>query len=559
MNFLSLFLLVLSTIYSNVLLAQIVRTDFGSVGTNHRNISMLPINDCDSGFVLNFTTELEHKRNTSLSFPLTAVSIGANGSTAANRNNLTSVISFNFPHPVSDFSLRIIDLDDDTGGGSAIEEVLSNFNIPPTSVETGLSISSGQVIPLAADRDGWIHWNGLNTDMISFRYNRFTEKYGILLDSISFSCRKAPSDCCAKVEAIFAPCEPVKDLLHGKFTITNLNPSSPICKVTISATPAASFTNSGLMIDGGATLPGSYWNPAMIPSTGVISPAAVNTIMFNLAVDISYSGNIQVTVIKCDSTMCTFPIKWKGNSGPKATISPVAVPVQVETGYGLSAFQFRLIGKGNNPIAAKYCAVGLPDTVDQPSIFAISGAIHSADSFPSYLEPVELAQMGNSNAFFGMVNVRPLKDGDSSKIFNLVLKVKKEKGKTTPLRITLLDGEGGIIYSDTVEVPNLTTDVTTSIIKIDDKFQMTRGVIMQVYPNPAYDKLNLEYINPISGTIKLELLTITGEHIQDIMNSKVESGIHKLSIDISKLVNGIYLVKLYTKSNISTIRFEVIK
>jgi hypothetical protein len=391
----------------------------------------------------------------------------------------------------------------------------------------------------------------------SFNIVLASGKLCYLEDSIKCPCPPV-DDCCAKVEAIFAPCEPFNDLLHGKFTITNLNPSSPICKVIISAIPAASFTNSGLMIDGWATLPGSYWNPAMIPSTGVISPAAVNTIMFNLAVDISYSGNIQITVIKCDSSMCTFPIKWKGNSGPKASISPVAVPVQVETGYGLSAYQFRLIGKGNNPIAAKYCAIGL-DTNDMPEIFAISGAMHSADSFPSYLEPVELAQMGNSNAFFGACCPRPLKDGDSSKIFNLVLKVKKEIGKTTPLRITLLDGEGGIIYSDTLEVQNVTTGVTTSIIKIDDEYQMAEGQLIQVYPNPAQDILNLEYIKPTPGNVKLELFTAAGVHIYNLFDNRVESGIHKLSLDISKLVNGSYLVKLISRDNISTAKFEVIK
>ncbi|MBV6474496.1 MAG: hypothetical protein JPMHGGIA_02820 [Saprospiraceae bacterium] len=390
----------------------------------------------------------------------------------------------------------------------------------------------------------------------SFNIVLASGKLCYLEDSIKCPCPPV-DDCCAKVEALFAPCEPLKDLLHGKFTITNLNPSAPICKVIISPTPSASFANSGLMIDGN-TKPIGYWNPTMIPSTGVISPAAVNTIMFNLAVDISYSGNIQVTVIKCDSSMCTFPIKWKGNSGPKATISPVAVPVQIETGYGLSAFQFRLIGKGNNPIAAKYCAIGL-DTTDQPEIFAISGAMHSADSFPSYLEPVELAQMGNSNAFFGACCPRPLKDGDSSKIFNLVLKVKKDKGKSTKLRFTLFDEEGGIIYSDTLKVQNATTEVTTSIIKVGGENTIGSGEILQVYPNPATNELNAEYILGRAQQVKLELFTISGTLVQLVFKERKAIGLHQLLIDTTELPSGSYFLKISTEAGTQSTPFQIIK
>ncbi|MBK8404798.1 MAG: hypothetical protein IPL25_12115 [Saprospiraceae bacterium] len=60
------------------------------------------------------------------------------------------------------------------------------------------------------------------------------------------------------MQSLFTACEPMHDLLHGKFTITNLDPSSPICKVKISASPSPSFSNSGLMIDNNTLIPGSF-------------------------------------------------------------------------------------------------------------------------------------------------------------------------------------------------------------------------------------------------------------------------------------------------------------
>ncbi|MBK7302269.1 MAG: T9SS type A sorting domain-containing protein [Saprospiraceae bacterium] len=361
--------------------------------------------------------------------------------------------------------------------------------------------------------------------------------------------------CCAKVQSLFTACEPMHDLLHGKFTITNLDPSSPICKVKISASPSPSFSNSGLMIDG-TTYSGSFWNPMMIPAAGTIS--AMNSIMFSLATDISYTGNITITVMKCDSTMCTFTVKWKGKSGPTSTIRPVQVPLQIETGYGLSAYQFQLKGSGNNPIAAKYCSIGM-DTNDCPKIFAISGAMHSSDSFPTYLEPVELAQMGNNNAFFGLCCPRPLKQGESSGLFNLVLKVKKEKVKTTPLRITLFDDEGGIIYSDTLIVNNLTTDVSTSIIEIDEKDNPFNENLISVYPNPAANDLTIEYILGKTQIIKLELFNSSGILVKELVNERKSVGLNQLLLDITNLTAGAYFIKMHSESDVSNVKFEVVK
>ncbi|MBK8404796.1 MAG: T9SS type A sorting domain-containing protein [Saprospiraceae bacterium] len=199
------------------------------------------------------------------------------------------------------------------------------------------------------------------------------------------------------------------------------------------------------------------------------------------------------------------------------------------------------------------------DTNDCPKIFAISGAMHSSDSFPTYLEPVELAQMGNNNAFFGLCCPRPLKQGESSGLFNLVLKVKKEKVKTTPLRITLFDDEGGIIYSDTLIVNNLTTDVSTTIIEIDEKDNPFNENLISVYPNPAANDLTIEYILGNAQMIKLELFNSNGILVKELVNERKSAGLNQLLLDITNLTAGAYFIKMHSESDVSNVKFEVVK
>jgi len=423
-------------------------------------------------------------------------------------------------------------------GSGGISSSCTGMVFNPSSYVGGTSVNITNVCYIKPDGYLQLDLEAIDCQkpvVVTFQIIMASGKICPFQEIVKCACPPNPP-CCAKVESLFSVCEPFHDLLHGKFTITNLDPTSPICRVSINASPPASFTNSGLMIDGPTTIPSSYWNPMMIPSTGVISPAAVNTIMFNLAVDISYSGTLQITIFKCDSTMCTFPIKWKGKSGPSSTIRPVQIPVQIETGYGLTAYQFQIVGTGNNAIAAKYMSISLEDTSDMPTIFAISGAVHPSDPFPKYLEPVEFAQMGSNNAFFGLCCPRPLKNGESSGLFNLVLNVKKEKGKTTPLRITFFDDEGGIIYSDTLIVNNVTTDVSTSIIEIDEKEIAHKGKLISVYPNPAANNLTIEYVLGKAQKIKMHVYNSNGVLVKELLNERKSVGFHQMHLDISVII-----------------------
>jgi hypothetical protein len=93
----------------------------------------------------------------------------------------------------------------------------------------------------------------------------------------------------------------------GYFSITNPDPTSPICSVEINPTPGGSFSTGNLWIDG--DLSGQSWTSSNIPSSGNLIPEAYNSIDFILEAK-GYKGTVEVCITKCDSTVCCFEVNW---------------------------------------------------------------------------------------------------------------------------------------------------------------------------------------------------------------------------------------------------------
>ena len=109
-------------------------------------------------------------------------------------------ITITFNTPVSNFGMRILDLDEDNqGDGGAPEEYLDNITPPPASIEllngiNPLFINGSQITPDDGNNNNpnnnpgaWVYWAGEVTT-ISFTYQRFGEEYEFVIDSIHFEC-----------------------------------------------------------------------------------------------------------------------------------------------------------------------------------------------------------------------------------------------------------------------------------------------------------------------------------------------------------------------------------
>ncbi len=114
-------------------------------------------------------------------------------------------------------------------------------------------------------------------------------------------------------------------------------------------------------------------------------------------------------------------------------------------------------------------------------------------------------------------------------------------------------------YTDTLIVNNLTTDVSTSIIEIDEKDNPFNENLISVYPNPAANDLTIEYILGNAQMIKLELFNSNGILVKELVKERKSAGLNQLLLDITNLTAGAYFIKMHSESDVSNVKFEVVK
>lgn len=356
--------------------------------------------------------------------------------------------------------------------------------------------------------------------------------------TIELDCKKVTADCCALIDFKLKQKWPHFSTQIGTFSITNLNPSSPICSVVINASPSATFTTGGLVIDGSPST--QTWNPSSIPSAGTLSPAAVNTIVFSLA-SVNYHGNINVCVVKCDGTKCCFDFKWN----PK-----IIIGVDVEVGQLPPSG--KLFAVTVNPKVStatsenvKYISFGMRDQEEisgsNPEFFAISSAEFQGDEYPAELRAPAAAYMSKYNAFFELSE--PVKAGNNLGAFNLVF------SKILPkLGCTLFNEEGNIIFSGDINV-TLSDTVKTAVLNPAAASENLFDFI-NLYPNPSNGAFNITYATGNQRNVEIRIINPLGQ-VADIVQAKDNSpGIHNVQLINSGLSQGLYKVVLISEGQI---------
>jgi hypothetical protein len=73
----------------------------------------------------------------------------------------------------------------------------------------------------------------------------------------------------------------------------------------------------------------------------------------------------------------------------------------------------------------------------------------------------------------------------------------------------------------------------------------------QIVPNPATNYIDLSLVPATSGTLKIELFTVDGKKISGTYSGMGEAGVkYNKKIDVSKLIPGVYLVRLISTDKI---------
>ena len=79
-------------------------------------------------------------------------------------------------------------------------------------------------------------------------------------------------------------------------------------------------------------------------------------------------------------------------------------------------------------------------------------------------------------------------------------------------------------------------------------------------PNPAQENLQIQYGLREPLTVTLELLTMTGQVVQTMLNNQAQaSGQYTLTSDLRLLGNGVYLLRMRTNKEMLTTRVDVVR
>lgn len=113
--------------------------------------------------------------------------------------------------------------------------------------------------------------------------------------------------------------------------------------------------------------------------------------------------------------------------------------------------------------------------------------------------------------------------------------------------------------SDFVGKDKLTVGDTryyTPATSVFNQFQENVG--FRVYPNPVSTIVNFEYSLNSSANIQLDLYSISGQLIKNLINNEYKNaGIHSKSIDVSNTKNGVYFARFTSGSSSQTIKLVV--
>ena len=72
--------------------------------------------------------------------------------------------------------------------------------------------------------------------------------------------------------------------------------------------------------------------------------------------------------------------------------------------------------------------------------------------------------------------------------------------------------------------------------------------IQKIYPNPATNLVSLEINEPTEGSAQIEIMDITGRQVLKQTTSLTE-GLNTISVDVSQLSKGIFIVKMTDSQN----------
>lgn len=83
--------------------------------------------------------------------------------------------------------------------------------------------------------------------------------------------------------------------------------------------------------------------------------------------------------------------------------------------------------------------------------------------------------------------------------------------------------------------------------------------LIQNYPNPFNPSTNISFSLPSSGEVSLKVYNLLGQEVAALVNGRMTSGTHTVTLDASQLSSGMYIYRLQAGSFVQTKKMLLIK
>jgi len=117
----------------------------------------------------------------------------------------------------------------------------------------------------------------------------------------------------------------------------------------------------------------------------------------------------------------------------------------------------------------------------------------------------------------------------------------------------------GIRYQNTGEISSYILIDNLAIEKSSTGLEMTksRENSLRVYPNPVTENSKIEFINPVTGFVSLDVCDSRGVSIWQVVNCRLMPGTYTFPVDKTRFKNGIYIVTLSGPTGMASIKLIV--
>jgi plastocyanin len=161
-------------------------------------------------------------------------------------------------------------------------------------------------------------------------------------------------------------------------------------------------------------------------------------------------------------------------------------------------------------------------------------------------------QVGDTIRFIWVAGNNPTRSDDAQALPNFTLSA------SNPIRSFVMSSAGTInYYSSTHSEQGMIGQINVNGLSAA-LASKSLSTSLSVFPNPAEDKINVNFIVKKESQVVIRLLDVLGNDVAILTNERLNLGDYKLSFNVpSKVTKGLYFVKVSVGSEVGIKRISI--